>query len=137
MANYVSYILIVTIIMKNFAEIIVLIKNTINNLVAFVNCLAPILLALLATSGGIISSGILQPLILFFITLTANIITKIIIPLSLAAIAFSIVSNISDKVQITKLSKFINSSTAWILGIILTIFVGVTSLEGTLSKRCR
>ena len=36
--------------------------------------------------------------------------------------------------QIEKLSKFLKSSVVWVLGIVLTIFVGVVSLEGTLSS---
>lgn len=47
---YVQYILIVTLIMTNFSETIVLIKNTINSLVGFINSLLPILLALMITT---------------------------------------------------------------------------------------
>lgn len=131
---YVTYILIVAIIMSNLASIINMIKTTIENLVGFMNCLMPILITLLATTGNIATSTIMQPVILFMITFTGNIITKIIIPFVLVSISLSIISNISDKVQISKLSKFINSTTIWTLGIILTLFVGVTSLEKQLSQ---
>lgn len=134
---YISYILAVTIIMRNFAEIITLMKSSIENLVTFVNCLFPILLTLLVSSGGITSSVALQPIILFLITVVSNIITKMIIPFSLVSVALNVVSNISYKAQIGRLSKFINSSVVWTLGILLTIFVGVTSLEGSISKRSR
>lgn len=36
--------------------------------------------------------------------------------------------------QIDKLSKYINTSVVWILGIILTVFVGVSSLEGSITN---
>lgn len=49
-AYYIEYILIVTIVMMNFSEIINMIKETISNLVGFVNCLVPILLALMSAS---------------------------------------------------------------------------------------
>ena len=45
-----------------------------------------------------------------------------------------VISKISDKVQVGKLAKFIKSSIVWSLGILLTIFVGVISLEGTLTS---
>lgn len=44
---YVTYILIVTITMKNFADIITMVKNSIENLVGFINCLLPILMSLM------------------------------------------------------------------------------------------
>lgn len=47
---YVQYVLIITLIMTNFSEVIVLIKETINNLVGFINSLLPILLALMITT---------------------------------------------------------------------------------------
>lgn len=47
---YVEYILIVTLIMANFSNIISMMKEAISNLVGFVNCLVPILLALMAAS---------------------------------------------------------------------------------------
>ena len=47
---YVQYILIITLIMANFSETVVLIKETINSLVGFINCLLPILIALMMTT---------------------------------------------------------------------------------------
>ena len=47
---YVEYILIVTLIMTNFSETIVMIKETIHSLVGFINSLLPILLALMITT---------------------------------------------------------------------------------------
>ena len=48
--HYVTYILIVTIIMKNFSDIIVMAKTSIENLVGFSNCLIPLLITLIITT---------------------------------------------------------------------------------------
>ena len=47
---YIQYILIVTLIMANFSTIISLIKESIANLTGFINCLVPILLALMSAT---------------------------------------------------------------------------------------
>lgn len=49
-AYYVEYILIVTLVMANFSNIINMIKESITNLVGFVNTLVPILLALMSAT---------------------------------------------------------------------------------------
>ena len=49
-AYYIEYILIVTLVMTNFTSIINMIKESIFNLVGFVNSLIPILLALMSAS---------------------------------------------------------------------------------------
>ncbi len=132
--HYVTYILIITIIMKNFSDIITMVKSSIENLIAFMNSLLPILITLMATTGNISSASMLHPIILFIITFIGNFINAIIIPATLISVALNIVSNISDRVQISKLSKFINSSIVWVLGIVLTVFVGVSSLEGSITN---
>lgn len=131
---YVQYILIVAIVMINFTEIIKMIGDTINNLVGFTYNLIPLLLTLMVTTGNIISANVMQPILLFLITFIGNIISSFILPLILIGTTLGIISNISDRVQIDKLSKFFKSATLWSLGIILTLFVTVLSLEGTLSS---
>lgn len=131
---YVQYILIVTLVMTSFSDILIMVKESIKNLVEFINLLIPILITLMMTTGNIASANILQPIILFIITITGNFIQNVVIPVILVQAALGIVSKISSKVQIDKLAKFFKSSVVWIVGIILTVFVGVVSLEGTLSS---
>lgn len=131
---YVQYILIVTVIMSNFNSIIQTVKETSQNLVAFMNMLVPILITLMVYTGSITTSGILEPFILFMINFVGNMIQSILIPLMLIITVFSIISKISNKIQMDKISSFLKLSVIWFLGIILTVFVGVISLEGTLSS---
>ena len=131
---YITYILIVTIVMKNFSDIINMVKASIDNLVAFTNCLIPLLITLMITTGNIASAGMLQPIILWIISFIGNFINVVLVPASLISVALSVISNVSDRVQIDKLSKYINTTVAWILGIVLTIFVGVSSLEGSITN---
>ena len=131
---FVQYILIVTLIMSNFTEIIKLVKDTSNNLVGFINVLIPLLLTLMVYTGSIATSTIIEPIVLFISNFVGNIISDILIPIVLVIVVFSIVSKISERVQIEKISKFLKSGVMWALGVILTVFVGVVSLEGTLSS---
>ena len=131
---FVQYILIVTLIMSNFTEIVNLLKNTANDLVGFINLLIPLLLTLMIYTGSIATSTLLEPIILFAINFIGNIINEILIPIVLIIVVFSIISKISEIVQIEKLSKFLKSGVTWFLGVVLTVFVGIVSLEGTLSS---
>ena len=131
---YVQYILIVTLIMSNFADVLDMVRTSIQDLVGFMNNLIPILITLMLTTGNIVSANLLQPIILFIITFIGNFITAIIIPFVLVSTALGIVSNISDRIQINKLAKFFNSTVIWILGIVLTLFVGIVSVEGSMSS---
>ena len=130
---YVQYILIVTIVMNNFYDIFKNITDTIKNLTGFANILVPLLVTLMTFTGSITTSNIIQPILLFIIQFIGKAIQDLIIPFVSIIVAISIVSKISEKIQIEKISKFMKSTVVWFIGIILTAFVGVLSLEGTLT----
>lgn len=131
---YVQYILIAIVIMTNFSSIITLTKEAVGNMISFIQLLFPLLMTLMLASGSVVSVNLVQPIILFIINLISNIFQSIIIPIILVGTALAIVSKISDRIQIDKLSKFLKSSSVWVIGILLTIFVGVLSIEGTLGS---
>lgn len=86
------------------------------------------------TTGSITSAGVVQPVLLFLINFIGNMITTILLPLILIGTALGIISKVSDRLQISKISKYFKSTTVWILGITLTLFVGILSLEGSLTS---
>lgn len=131
---YVQYILIVTIVMSNFSQIITMIKTSTTNMVGFINILIPLLTTLMVFTGNLTTTSMLQPVIMFSVNFIGNMIHSVILPVVLVASSLSIVSKISDRVQIDRLSKMFKSGIPWFLGIALTIFVAVVSLEGTLSS---
>ena len=131
---YVQYILIVTIVMSNFGQIIELVRETTRNLVGFMNSLIPILIVLMTYTGTAITSNLVQPVLLFMINFIGNVIQNVLIPVVLVVTVLAIVSKISERTQIVKITKFLKSSVTWFLGVILTLFVGVLSLEGTLTS---
>ena len=131
---YVQYVLIVTIIMANFTDILKSVEETIENLVGFSGSLVPLLVTLMTYTGSITTTAVIEPILLFMIEFITNMIKTLVIPIISIITVLIIISKITDKVQISKLGKFLKSSVVWALGIILTIFVGIVSLEGSLTS---
>lgn len=131
---YVQYVLIVTIIMANFTDILKSVEETIENLVGFSGSLVPLLVTLMTYTGSITTTAVIEPILLFMIEFITNMIKTLVIPIISIITVLIIISKITDKVQISKLGNFLKSSVVWALGIILTIFVGVVSLEGSLTS---
>ena len=137
-AFYVQYILIVTIVLTNFSNIISLIKESIQNMTSFTNLLIPIMMTLIITTGSVTTATIIQPILVFMISLIGNFINNIAIPIVLVSTALGIVSKISNKVQIDRLAKRLKSSTIWIIGVILTLFVTLSSsVDAVTSKTAK
>ena len=86
------------------------------------------------TTGAITSAGMIQPILLLLINFIGNAISNFILPVVLISNILNIISQISDEIKISKIPKFLNSATIWVLGIIMTLFVTVLSLEGSLTQ---
>ncbi len=131
---YVQYILIVTVIMANFTDVLKNVNDTIENLVGFSYTLIPLLITLILYTGSITTSVVVEPILLFLIEFIARLIKTLIIPAVSIITVLIIIGKISDRIQITKITGFIKSSVVWILCVTLTVFIGVLSLEGTLTS---
>jgi len=131
---FISYISIIVIVMSSFNNILGIISTSITTLNSFIYSLVPILFSLVLATGSITTSTIFQPIILFLITAIDVLLTKIIIPVTLVYTVINIVSDIGEKVQLSKLAGIIKSTTVWALGLSLTLLIGVMSLEGSLSS---
>ena len=91
-------------------------------------------MTLMLTTGAITSAGMIQPILLLLINFIGNAISNFILPVVLISTSLNIISQISDEIKISTIPKFLNSATIWVLGIIMTLFVTVLSLEGSLTQ---
>ena len=133
-AYFIEYLLIITIITNSFLNMLSNIKETIANLTNFVNLLVPILISLIIATGQVSSGTLIQPVLVFSVIFISNIINLLILPIITTSFILSIVSNISNRTQVGNLAKFFKSGVIWFLGFVITIFVGLLSLEGTLTS---
>lgn len=131
---FLQYVIIVVIVLDSFGTIISITKNTISDIVNFMKLLIPLLITLMITTGEITFANMVQPILILMMNLIGELVDRFIIPLVMVSMILGIVSNFSKEITVDKLSKFTKKSCIWILGILLTIFVGILSLEGTLGK---
>ncbi len=128
-----QYLMVVILVSTSLVSILKITGEAIDKLVNFMNLLVPLFTTLVLATGSIATTNMAQPILLFIINFIGNFSNNFLIPILLISCVLSIISNISERVQITGMAKFLRSSIVWCLGIILTIFTSVISLEGTLS----
>lgn len=116
--------------------IIPLINNTlstIKTLVSQMNVIMPILLTLMAASGGTVSAKVYSPAAVFLSNGIVNIIISAVFPLLMLILTFSIVGNISGNIKLNNFIAFFKSVIKWLLGILLTVFTVFLSVQGITS----
>lgn len=94
----------------------------------------PVLLTLLAGSGGFTQAVVLDPVIIMVINLSTRVIVDIILPIILMVFALQFVNNITTEYKISKLTKLLKSSVMYVNGIVMTIFITVLTMRGIASK---
>ncbi|WP_050069801.1 stage III sporulation protein AE [Anaerosalibacter massiliensis] len=134
LAYYICYILLATIVIKSFTVIMTLGKTTVDNMVNFMQIILPILLTLLVAVGGITSNAIFHPIVLGTVNIVGVLVKDIIFPFIFFSFTIGLMSRISEKVQFTKLSELLRQVVVTVIGISLTIFIGIMSMYGIASK---
>ncbi len=129
-ADAVVYMVLIIFALNSFYVVMTYARETIQTMVDFILALLPILLALIATGGGVVSI-FFHPIIIFLMNTSGLLMNYIVLPLLLLATILSIVSTMSDQYKVTKLSKLLQNVSVGIIGIFLTIFSGVLSVQGT------
>lgn len=131
---YISYLTIIILVMSTFNTMLGITSDAIEKMSAFMYSTIPILFTLIMATGSIGTASVFEPILLGATSIINVLINKFIMPAVLIYTVLNIVSNLTEKEQLKKLSDFVKGSTLWILGLSLTIVVGIMSLEGTLSS---
>lgn len=132
-AHIACFLALATITISNFIEIIDMFKNTVSTLTTIMQVVSPFLMGVLLATGSISSTGIIQPILLFVASTVGFIINYVVIPFLSISVALNVISSISDNLKFDKLSKLFTSSSLWIIGVVFTVFLGILSLETSLS----
>lgn len=132
-AFYVCYLFIVIMIITSYTEIITLCRDTITKLNNFMNMLIPLILSLLVANGSIVSVGMLQPVLLIMVSIINVAVTNVILPIIFISTMIILVGNISENIKVSQIPQLLQKVCIWSLEFMLIIFVGILSVEGTLS----
>ena len=129
-AYSICYMMIIILAMQSFSIVSKTCIDTINLIVTSMQSLLPVLITLLLSIGGITSSSLLQPIVFTSLTVIVTFIKNVVIPMVIFSSILSIISNISDKIRVSKLADLIRTIAIAALGIILTVFTGVITIQG-------
>ncbi|CAG7642259.1 stage III sporulation protein AE [Paenibacillus allorhizosphaerae] len=127
----ISFMVLMIMAVNSFSVAIGYAKSAINDMIHFMIAVVPLLLMLLASMGNVVSVSVLHPLIIFMIHAVGTAIYFIVFPLLFFSAILHIVSRISDKYKVTQLADLLRMISLGCLGIFVTVFLGVISVQGT------
>jgi stage III sporulation protein AE len=129
-AYSIVYMVLIIIALNSFHIAISYTNEAIGTMISFVLALVPLLLALMAASGGLVSAAFFHPVILFLMNISGLFMQYIILPLLFLATLLSIVSTMSEHYKVSQLATLLKSWSIGLMGLFLTVFLGVISVQG-------
>ena len=107
--------------------------KVIDTLTIFINSLLPVLLILMATGGKIVTAKFLNPVILTASSVSTMTIKTIVIPLAVISFSLKFAYSATEKENVLLISKQISALIKWIIGFLLTVYMGIVSLGGAVA----
>ena len=90
----------------------------------------PIMLTMIAASGGSVSAAIFQPAVGFLCNTLIALVEQIVFPITIAIIVFSISGKLFGDLKTEKFSAFFKSINKWLIGIAVSVFALFFTVQG-------
>ncbi|WP_240511816.1 stage III sporulation protein AE [Paludifilum halophilum] len=129
-AYAIAFMVIIILAMDSFSVAVESAKTAIERMIHFMMALVPLVLTLLASMGNFGSVGMFHPLIVLMIHTIGTLIHLVVFPLLFFSAVLSIVSCLSDKYKVNQLAGLLRRVSVGLLGSLLTIFLGIISVQG-------
>lgn len=130
LAYIVCYLVIIAIAVQSFSVATQIGLNAINDMVNFMQALLPILLTFLMATGGITTTALFQPIIIGSVGIISTLTKDIIVPIIFFSAILSIINHMTDKIQISKLALLLKQICILLMGLTLTVFTGIITIQG-------
>lgn len=132
-AYAIAYIVLMILAINSFTVAIDYAKSAISSMIHFMVAMIPLMLTLLASMGNFISVSVMHPLIVFMIHTVGTLIYAVVFPLLFFSAVLHIVSSLTEHYKVTQLANLLRHISLGLLGIFLTVFLGVISVRGATS----
>jgi stage III sporulation protein AE len=130
LAYAVTFLVLIVLALGSFTVAVNAGQDAIDRMVSFVQAILPVLLTLMVAVGGIGTAAILHPVITVTLGILGTLIKDIVFPLVYFAAVLGVVNQISERLQVSRLAELLRSISVICLGLFLTIFTGVLSVQG-------
>lgn len=129
-AQVMTYLVLLSLAITSFNEALEIASGTIDRMVGLMQTMFPVILTLLITMGNLTSAALFKPLIMGSLTVLATIIKTVILPLFFLAAVLKLFNQISDQFKLSKLAGLFEFAGKLSLGVIMTVFIGVMTVQG-------
>lgn len=131
--HYVCFSVVLILLLTALIPVIDECKNTVISLKTQIEIVCPVLITLMAASGGTVSAAVYQPAAAFLSGGVCEAVTDIIFPLAILITALSVAGGISGKINVNGFCSLFKSANRWVIGACVTVFSLFLTVQGITS----
>lgn len=106
------------------------IQASVERINTFMVSYIPIYVSVVSAGGNAVSSSSYSAIMLLICEGMAFISSKVLLPFLSVVLAFTLVSAINPRLQFSGIADSVKKCTIWILGAVMTVFVGLMTIQG-------
>ncbi|MBX5436314.1 MAG: stage III sporulation protein AE [Alicyclobacillaceae bacterium] len=105
-------------------------RHAIQTMTDFMLASIPVLIALLAASGAVASAAFFHPVLAFTVHAVSQVVFLFVFPLIFFSAVLDLTSALSPRYRLTRLAGLLRGAGAAGLGLCMSVFIGVTAVQG-------
>ena len=133
--HFVSYISVGAVVLAVLTNILQAAFSAIADMQRQMQIVYPLLLTLMAASGGTVSAGVFRPAVAFLASGICELFTAVVLPTSVVVVALTFAGNLSPDVRCEKLGGLFKSVNKWLIGLTLGLFTLFLTVQGIASAQ--
>lgn len=126
----VVFLVLLGVALSSFTVALDIGRQAVDTMSGLMLALLPVLLSLIASAGHMSSAALFHPFIVFAVHFMASMVRSIIFPLISFAVILYLANQFSPHFKVVRLADLFRDISIWALGLMLTVFVGFTSIHG-------
>ena len=133
--NFISYLAVGSVVLAVLTGLLETGFQTMSELGRQMETVYPVLLTLMAASGGSVSAGIFRPAVAFLAGGIGELFSSVVLPVSVVVIVLTFVGSLSADVRTEKLGDFFKGINKWLIGLTLGIMSLFLTIQGIASAQ--
>ncbi|WP_083879897.1 stage III sporulation protein AE [Desulfitobacterium dichloroeliminans] len=130
MAQALAFLMLMGIALATFQMAMDVAYTAIQNMTGFMQTLLPVMMTMLAAMGNLTTAALFKPIVLGSLAFLATLIKTVALPLFFMAAVLKLFNHISSEFKLSKLAGLLEFAGKLSLGLFLTVFIGVMTVQG-------
>lgn len=131
--HFVGYSSILVVLLSTLTQVIGACSDGVLSMQTQMQAIFPVLLTLIATSGGTVSVAVYQPAVLCLSEIIVSVVTSVVFPLATLICVLNMVGHLSKEIRLKNFCALFSGIIKWVLGISLAAFTVFLTVQGITS----